>query len=120
MWLLPWLAAAVATVTFEPITLVAAGRPLALLRTDEGQGLTVSASCRTRAGTLACQAVSALTSASRRSPEGARRGIGGFDCTDFHATTVEVQGAPPLCRLVTRQSALKARPSAFAIPAGVR
>src|SRR5207248_10089381 len=73
MWLLPWLAAAVATVTFEPITLVAAGRPLALLRTDEGQGLTVSASCRTRAGTLACQAVSALTSASRRSPEGARR-----------------------------------------------
>src|SRR5690242_12664254 len=71
MGLLCWLLAAAAAVTFEPVTLNAAGRPLPLLRTDQGQGLTVSASCRTRAGTLACQAVSALKTASRRSPEGA-------------------------------------------------
>jgi hypothetical protein len=80
----------------EAINFTIAGKPVAMLR-FASTGLTVSASCR-KGGRLACQALSALAEASRRSAESVRHGVGGIDCPDFQAMRVDPTDGQPVCK----------------------
>ena len=80
----------------EAINYTIAGKPVAMLR-FASTGLKVSASCR-KGGRLACQALSALAEASRRSAESVRHGVGGIDCPDFQATRVDPTDGQPVCK----------------------